>query len=199
MTASGGMKQADGRQRRTRTEIRGSLISAARTHFSRTAYDRVSVREIAATAGAQASLVNRHFGSKEGLFREVLLSLALEHPADFPENSALLALPAPAYSSQTQESLDLLSIVVHSIGSPVAHKILAGDLEERFIAPLARRIQSDDANLRASLIFSVLIGVQLVRDLIQAQPLVNARQAEVFAIITPLLDQLRSPPAAPQV
>ena len=63
----------------TRRGVRGggeatrqAILEAARQLFGARAYEQVGLRDIAAAAGATAALVNRYFGTKEQLFREVL-------------------------------------------------------------------------------------------------------------------------------
>lgn len=55
-----------------RDEIRTAVLAAATTLFAERSPHAVSVREIAAAAGVQHSLVHRHFGTKDDLVREVL-------------------------------------------------------------------------------------------------------------------------------
>jgi AcrR family transcriptional regulator len=55
-----------------RDEIRAAVIAAATALFAERSPRAVSVREIAAAAGVQHSLVHRHFGTKDDLVREVL-------------------------------------------------------------------------------------------------------------------------------
>jgi TetR/AcrR family transcriptional regulator, repressor for neighboring sulfatase len=55
-----------------RDEIRAAVLAAATALFAERSPRAVSVREIAAAAGVQHSLVHRHFGSKDDLVREVL-------------------------------------------------------------------------------------------------------------------------------
>ena len=51
---------------------RADLMRAARRRFTLLGYERTTSRDIAADAGANVSLINRYFGSKEGLFEAVL-------------------------------------------------------------------------------------------------------------------------------
>ena len=55
-----------------RAATRAKLLAAGRRQFSRAGYGQVGVREIAAEAGVNAALINRYFGSKMGLFTEVV-------------------------------------------------------------------------------------------------------------------------------
>src|SRR3954451_18040207 len=65
---------ADARPKRKRDAVatREAILEAATRRFATQGYERAGVREIAADAGVTAALVNRYFGSKEGLFAEVI-------------------------------------------------------------------------------------------------------------------------------
>jgi AcrR family transcriptional regulator len=64
---------AERSSRRPRGEPRRLLLDAARELFARRDYRSTTTREIAEAAGVSEYLLFRHFGSKAGLFREVLV------------------------------------------------------------------------------------------------------------------------------
>src|SRR6516165_11042415 len=71
---------ASPRRRRDAAATREAILEAATGRFAAQGYERAGVREIAADAGVTAALVNRYFGSKEGLFAEVIRrALDMEH------------------------------------------------------------------------------------------------------------------------
>ena len=63
---------ASPRRRRDAAATREAILEAATRRFATQGYGGAGVREIAADAGVTAALVNRYFGSKEGLFAEVI-------------------------------------------------------------------------------------------------------------------------------
>src|SRR5215831_13687340 len=63
---------ASPRRRRDAAATRAAILEAATRRFATKGYGGAGVREIAADAGVTAALVNRYFGSKEGLFAEVI-------------------------------------------------------------------------------------------------------------------------------
>ena len=63
------------RRRRGAAATRQAILDSAREAFARLGYEGAGVREIAAGAGVTAMLVNRYFGSKEGLFTEVVAEI----------------------------------------------------------------------------------------------------------------------------
>jgi AcrR family transcriptional regulator len=60
------------KRKRDAATTREEILEAATRRFATQGYERAGVREIAADAGVTAALVNRYFGSKEGLFAEVI-------------------------------------------------------------------------------------------------------------------------------
>src|SRR5271166_6786953 len=63
---------ASPRRRRDAAATREAMLQAATRRFATHGYEHAGVREIAVDAGVTAALVNRYFGSKEGLFAEVI-------------------------------------------------------------------------------------------------------------------------------
>lgn len=56
-----------------RGELKAKLLRVALTHFAGKGYDGVQVREVAEEAGVSKPTLYYHFGSKEGLFRQLCL------------------------------------------------------------------------------------------------------------------------------
>ncbi|MFJ9687986.1 TetR/AcrR family transcriptional regulator [Streptomyces bacillaris] len=56
-----------------RARTREKLLDAAETLFARNGYRAVTVRDITTHAGTRLAAVNDHFGTKDNLFRDVLL------------------------------------------------------------------------------------------------------------------------------
>jgi AcrR family transcriptional regulator len=64
--------QTHPKRRRDAAATRSAIFEAATRRFACQGYQYAGVREIAADAGVDAAMVNRYFGSKEGLFAEVI-------------------------------------------------------------------------------------------------------------------------------
>src|SRR5882757_1104529 len=64
--------QTHPKRRRNAAATRSAIFEAATRRFAYQGYQSAGVREIAADAGVDAAMVNRYFGSKEGLFAEVI-------------------------------------------------------------------------------------------------------------------------------
>lgn len=52
----------------TSEEIRASIMASARKHFAMHGFQGASLKDVAGEAGVANSLINYHFGDKEGLF-----------------------------------------------------------------------------------------------------------------------------------
>ena len=60
------------RQRMTGSQRREQLIGIGRSAFAERGFDGISVEEISSRAGVSKPVVYEHFGSKEGLYQEVV-------------------------------------------------------------------------------------------------------------------------------
>ena len=66
---------ASGKTPQGRDAVKAAILGSAEQLFAERGYAGVSVRDIAAHAKVNHGLVHRHFGAKEDLMREVLLSM----------------------------------------------------------------------------------------------------------------------------
>ncbi|MGO4448586.1 TetR/AcrR family transcriptional regulator [Phyllobacterium sp. TAF24] len=149
-------------------ETRGRILQAAKLHFSRQGYDHVGVREIAGDAGVNAALVNRYFGSKEELFAEVAASaFDINDIAQGPINGwgehTARFLAGPFNRDAEVLQFDPFQFLLLSALSPVAAPIVARHLHANFVVALADRIEAANAELRATLVTSYIIGFALSR------------------------------------
>jgi TetR/AcrR family transcriptional regulator, repressor for neighboring sulfatase len=82
-----------------RDDVVAAVIEAAGELFSRSGFDGVSVRDIAARAGVNHGLIHRHFGSKESLRRQTLQHMADAMLADVQDAGSLDELSWRAFQS----------------------------------------------------------------------------------------------------
>jgi AcrR family transcriptional regulator len=167
------MSRAEPIRSRNAGATRRSILEAACERFLRDGYDQASVRAIAADAGIDAALIFRYFGSKEGLFAEVLETTA-EDPtevlsgdrATFGERVARAVLD-PAEHSPSR--IAFLHLAASSSVSDVASGLVRRHIEKQFIVPFTRWLAQDDAAEKAWLAASVLIGVSVMTNLEQSR------------------------------
>lgn len=147
---------------RNAAATRQAMLEAARRQFARESYENVGLREISGEVGVDPALVCRYFGSKEGLFREVL-----RHPDDGEFLAGVTAESLPEYLAQlltepqcevSAEKAEWLLIVMHSAGSTQASQIVRETLHEGVLAPVERMLEGEGAELRAALVLAVMMG-----------------------------------------
>jgi len=162
-------------------DTRARILAAARVRFSRESYENVGTRDIAADAGVDAALVNRYFGSKEKLFDEAIEdAFAIKDHFDALDMSrfgeTITAMVFDGNAERRAAGFDALGILLRSSGSPATHERVSGRFHADFVLPLARLLRGRDAELRAALIASHLIGLATMRHAL-ASPLLAADAA----------------------
>ncbi len=137
---------------------------AAREVFAEVGYDQAGIRDIGARAGVDARLIGRYFGSKEGLFTEVV-ALAFEktmlmgpgHNRTAAETLLVGHAPEPA---------DGMLIALRSAANERAAAIMREHLERNYQRVVTDGLSGPDAAGRAALLIAVCSGVQLMRDVL---------------------------------
>jgi AcrR family transcriptional regulator len=163
------MSRAEPIRSRNARATRQGILDAACGRFLRDGYDQASVRAIAADAGIDPALIFRYFGSKEGLFAEVLERTA-EDPtevsgdrATFGERVARAVLD-PA-GGRHPRRIAFLHLAASSSVSDVASRLVRRHIEKQFIVPFSCWLGQEDAAEKAWLAASVLIGVSVMASL----------------------------------
>jgi AcrR family transcriptional regulator len=150
---------------RNATATRQAILEAAKTCFMNGGYEQVGVRDIAARAGVDPALVNRYFGSKEGLFSQAVASkFDLNHLLD--GDRATLGERLAQYVLQKKSNgatYDPLVALLRSSSSDVCSGMLRNAILEGFVRPLAARLEGPDAMPRAELVGSTLLGLLVHR------------------------------------
>ncbi|MET9344750.1 MULTISPECIES: TetR/AcrR family transcriptional regulator [unclassified Nonomuraea] len=153
---------------RDREATRERLLTAARALFTEHGYEQVTVRMIAAAADANLALVGRYFGSKAGLFGEVLAgepSVARVLDGDTAGLPRRLAEYAAQRMHSDPES-PILRTLERSAGDPEVQALMTERLRTAVVQPLAARLGGDDAHARARLATAVFLGIGSVRRLL---------------------------------
>ncbi|MEM8836596.1 MAG: TetR family transcriptional regulator [Pseudomonadota bacterium] len=147
---------------------RAAILEAARLVFSIHGFDGAGTRDIAQKAGCNVALINRYFGSKAELFREVmehcidLKPLADVKADDLPAQLAKIALSKQKHPSK----FDPMFAAIRSSSSEDAQQIVKEEMGNPMVAELAAQLGGKDAEIRAALILSVLAGFDVARHLI---------------------------------
>ncbi|MFJ4845598.1 MULTISPECIES: TetR family transcriptional regulator [unclassified Streptomyces] len=149
-------------RRRDAAATRAAILSAAREVFTERGYDGAGVREIARAADVDTRLISRYFGSKEGLFAEVV-DLAYEKSLMMtPEHNAEAA--RALLSGMDKAASDGLLLTLRSASNTRASAIMRESIERNYQRRLAAALPGDDdATGRAAVLIAICSGVLLSR------------------------------------
>lgn len=170
---------------RSASETRGRILGAARECFSRRSYENVGVREISRMAGVDAALVNRYFGNKESLFAEVVQGAfhVEEHlPESLDTLGAFLVKGVMGDGEPEDEGFNPLRLLILAAASPETAATVSAQFQAEFVTPLAKRLGGRDAELRAALVASYVIGLATMRHLLDSPTLASASQRKIIAL-----------------
>lgn len=182
---------------RTGQQSRQRIVDAARERFMRDGYERATVRAIAADAGVDVAMVYYFFGNKEGLFTASALT-GPEHPlhqlATLLDESTEQIGPRLVrrfleHWDQGDTFEPLLTLWKSAAIQPLARKVLHDSLA----GPIANRVAAEfgvaDAELRAELVASHLMGLAFARYQLRIEPIASAPVEDLVGWIGPTLQR----------
>lgn len=169
---------------RAATETR--ILAAARRLFARTGYDRVTVRAIAAEAGANPALISRYFGSKQLLFGEVVAeAFRLERLLDGPLPELPSRLAEFCLRRGSTGDRALIEAMNRSSAVPELRAAVAQRIDRHFVEPLTALLGGADARERALVTLALVNGVGTQRRSLGNRGLpVGEQAASAHALLT---------------
>lgn len=188
-------------RRKNAAATRQAILASARAAFARSGYDGAGLREIAGGAGVTAMLVNRYFGSKEQLFAEVVADtmttpniLAAGNLTSANRGRDMAAELVDITKAGTTP-LDGFLILLHSMSSERAAEIGREQIEAHYHRLLTEALDGDHAPERAALLFALVAGFQVMRQMLALPALAEADPDDLVELLTPLFRQLLDPPS----
>jgi AcrR family transcriptional regulator len=189
-----------GRRPGTTGGTRERILAAARHDFSNAGYDGVTIRGIAAQAKVDPALVLHYFESKDGMFRA-----AVKFPVDPKEFIPKLLAPGldglgerlVKFFLETWDSptgSPLLGLIRSVVANEEAAAILREFVTREVLARIAKALELDHPELRASLVASQLVGLAMLRYVVKVEPLASARKGDVVAWLGPTLQRYLTDP-----
>jgi AcrR family transcriptional regulator len=183
---------------------REAILAAARTRFGDYGYDGATIRAIAADAGVDAALVHHFYGTKERLFAAAmrlplspgeLVAAALAPGAGEPGRDLgehLLRTVLGAW-----DVAEMRATFLGMLRSAVTSEQAAGMLREFATEAILGRIAQAaapgpagaDAQFRAALVASQVLGLALTKYVLELDPLVRAGTDDLAAAIGPTLER----------
>jgi AcrR family transcriptional regulator len=183
-----------GRRRKGDGDARAAILKAAGTEFLANGYDGTSLRAVARRAGVDPALVHHYFDDKAALFMESLeapvrpqdiVQRALSGPRDrigeTVVRAVLEALDTPATRDRMRQ------LVRTALGHDFAARMLRQFVVREVLGRIAGAIDAPDAQFRATLAASQIVGLMVVRAGLQAEPLASASIDDVVARIGPVV------------
>ena len=178
------------------TQTRNAIAASARQLFSERGYDRVSLRAIAADARVDPALVVHFFGSKEQLFLSVV-EFPFEPGVVLPE---LLAGDPRTVGRRFAEFVvgtwedpsaraRLIAIVRAAASEPRAAAVLRELVSRQLVGTIAGTLGAADAELRATLVGSQIVGLAMARYVIGVEPLASVEPDRLVELIAPTLQR----------
>ena len=171
---------------------RAAILAAAREQFATHGYDRVSIRAVAAQAEIDPAMVIRYFGSKEGLFAEVVdVDLMLPDLRGIARTD-LGARLTEHFLERWEGGLgdDVLVILLRSA---VTHPRVAERLQEVFVEQVAAALRPlappGEGDRRAGLVASQLLGVALTRYLLRLPAIADRPREDLLADVAPTVQR----------
>jgi AcrR family transcriptional regulator len=182
-------EQAPRKSRRDSADTRSAILETATRRFAFQGYEQSGVREIAEDAGVTAAMVNRYFGSKEGLFTEVVKhafpeSLIEESGVDIADRLARMVVHGKS-GSEDDRRIPLL-LLIRSSMNPRALELLKTNLNRtrNMHRVLADFIGGPDAEVRAAMAIAQCVGFTLVYRMVQMPVLTGASQEQLVALLS---------------
>jgi AcrR family transcriptional regulator len=169
---------------------RAAILASARRAFAEYGYDGAGLRGIAEAAGVTAMMVGRYFGSKEGLFGEVVTD-TMRDPIILSQGNLERTDLARAFAEalvgltgRDAQPLDGFLILFRSTSSPIAARIARERIAAAHHATAQGLVQEPDAAERAAIFLSIVAGFQMMRQMLQLDPLVKADPAVLTDLMT---------------
>jgi AcrR family transcriptional regulator len=204
LNSSGNEIADEGRPRQARRSgrrpgasgTREAILAAARRQFAALGYVRTTMRGVAAEAGVDQALVAHFFGSKQGLFVEVirlpfapadLLPRLLDGDRD--ELGERIARFVAAVLGDPEGRARVTGVVRAVASEPEIARMLREFMQNELWTPLAEWLGTEDAQLRVTLAGSQLVGMVMVRHVIEVEPLASLPPDELVEHIAPTLQR----------
>jgi AcrR family transcriptional regulator len=173
---------------------RDVVLAAAKKRFAMEGYEKTTLRAIARDAHVDPSMVLYLFGSKEELFREslrlimdpdVLVAALTDSDGDIGTRMVRTYLRI----WETPDTAGSMRAMLQSATSnPDAHEAFRGFMQS-YVLPAVSEVLGggEQARLRAMLAGSQLVGVAMLRYVMEVPPLATLSGDEVVRLIAPTL------------
>ncbi|RZT86147.1 TetR family transcriptional regulator [Pseudonocardia sediminis] len=155
------------------------ILSAAQAEFGEHGLDATTVRAIAARAGVDPSLVIQHYGTKNDLF-----AVATRLEGDAGDGDVAEHLFDVLDVRLGELPPETRALVRSMLTAPEAAASMKAFLDER-VANLTRAAIGEDAELRAALTVSSILGLTIARHFLSLDALAEISDDQVENVLRP--------------
>jgi AcrR family transcriptional regulator len=167
------------------------ILDAARAEFGERGLEAATIRRIAQRANVDPSLVMQHYGSKAALFA-IAIQLGDAGPGDIESHlHDVLDVRLGALPPETR------ALVRSMLTAPEAAESMSAFLNER-VANLGGAMGGDDADLRAALIVSSILGLTIARHFLKLDAFTSVSDADIARVARPWVTTGVDPDARPR-
>lgn len=155
---------------RDAARTRQRILEAAQVLFARQGYTTTGVREVAALAGINATLIRRYFTSKEGLFRAAVEDFLNVEPflagerSDFGQRAVRVLMVG-------EEVPSALAMMMLATADSEARTLCSDLFDQHITRPLAEWLGGSNATARAAQIHILWIGYMAARQVLPLRAL----------------------------
>ena len=154
------------------------ILDAARAEFGEHGLESATIRAIARRANVDPSLVMQHYGSKAALFA-IAVQLGETGPGEIETHlHGVLDVRLGALPPETK------ALVRSMLTAPEAAASMSAFLNER-VANLSRAMGGEDADLRAALIVSSILGLTIARHFLKLDAFTRASDTDIARVARP--------------
>lgn len=189
------VKRGRGRPSGGQSDARALIVAEARRQFGERGYRDTTLRGVGKAAGVDPRLVLHYFGSKRELFLN-----SVELPIDpdqvisqvFATGTDAAAEGVVAFILATFEDAArhdaFVAILRAAVSEPEAAELVRELLAERILTPIASRFGSQQPELRASMMATVVMGLGITRYVLRLEPLASASREQLTRALVPVVD-----------
>jgi AcrR family transcriptional regulator len=178
-------------------DTRERIADAARRLFAERGFDRTSIRAVAAEAGVDPALVHHYFGTKQRLFvaatrfpfdpREAIAGLVADGPPEgLGERFVRFVI---SLWDRPDVRPTVTGVVRSATTDPEAAAMARRMLAEGPLLALTTAIRLPDAELRAALASSQLMGIAFARYVLAVEPLASMSPDALGAAVGPVVQR----------
>jgi len=177
-------------------DTKAAIVAAARSEFAARGYDATTLRGIARSAGVDPRLVHHYFDGKDAVF-----AASLELPVRPGDVIAgVLAGPPEGIGERLVRTFlevwdspggqdPAMALVKSLLSSETGVRTIREFVVREIFGRLATVAVRDDAELRAAMVASQVIGLLMARYVVRIEPLASADAEDVVTFVAPTIQR----------